>query len=175
MDGRRRLPSIMNLSTDEAEEHNLHEITFALEVMAYGDILRASKCECRVGAFILISCFIDYLAGFRSGKRAIKDDYLGFIEKYFPKEYDPRKIYEDLRCGLVHNYTEGGSYSLTYGHPDLHLKPDGERVYLNLENLIRDTEKAMKQFLAEMNALPSLRKKALQRYSNGGLLRAYSE
>jgi len=55
-----------------------------------------------MGAFILCSCYIDYLAGFRFGKPGGGKDYKKFIEIYLPN-YDPDTIYTDMRCGIVHN------------------------------------------------------------------------
>ena len=35
-----------------------------------------------MGAFILGSCFIEYLAGFRYGKETTHDDYKNFIKEF---------------------------------------------------------------------------------------------
>jgi len=62
-----------------------------------------------MGAFILCSCLIDAIAGFRKGCDTDRYDYKGFIYKNMTS-YDKEKMYSDLRCKLVHSYSEGGSY-----------------------------------------------------------------
>ena len=89
------------------------------------DIEKASAGGSKMGAFILCSCYIDYLAGFRYGKAGTGKEYKKFIEIYL-RDYDPDTIYTDMRCGVVHNYTEGGSYVFVHSLPNFHFyKPGG--------------------------------------------------
>ena len=77
---------------------------------AYRDIERASIYgEAKLGGFILGACFIDAMAGFLDGidKEKAKSRsgvrFKDFVRKYLP-QYDPEKLWTDLRCGLVSTY-----------------------------------------------------------------------
>lgn len=139
--------------------------------MAFLDIKRACDGKSLMGAFILASCFIDYLAGFRYGKRETKrKDYTDFITEYLP-EYNAKNLYSDLRCKLVHNYSEGGSYSLTDSQPALHLKKNTiSKTVLNLQDFINDLEKAYNQYFKELEEKEQLQWLAFKRFKSTGLL-----
>ena len=100
-------------------EEIINHIKTTLEEMAFNGIKQASAGGSKMGAFILGSCFIDCLAGFVYGRQANGHDYKKFVRDYL-KSYDPVKLYKDLRCALVHNYTEGGSYVFVAARPTLH-------------------------------------------------------
>lgn len=138
--------------------HSLHE-------MAFLDIKRASNGKSKMGAFILSSCFIEYLAGFRYGKETSGKDYKNFITNYFNGKYDPEKLYKDLRCRLVHNYSEGGTYTFIDNHPELHKKitQDG-KIVLNLEDFVSDIEAVLKLYFNELKSDNAIFKLALDRY-----------
>jgi hypothetical protein len=146
-------------------------IKHSLKEMAFEDIRRASAGGAKMGAFILASCFIDYLAGFYAGHKANADEYRAFITDFL-SGYDPDKLYRDFRCGVVHNYTEGGSYVFTDGEKaGKHLTPlkDG-RVLLNLEHFVDDIEKAMQKYFNRLDVDTDVVKKALKRLGRGGIL-----
>ncbi len=65
--------------------HSLHD-------MAFMDIQRASDGKSKMGAFILSSCFIDCLAGFRYGKETNSNDYKNFVKTYLNGKYDDEII-----------------------------------------------------------------------------------
>ena len=48
---------------------------------------------------------VDYLAGFYSGKETTQQDFVCYLEKYFPAKYKPfnQSIYKQIRCGILHN------------------------------------------------------------------------
>lgn len=137
----------------------------SLHDMAFLDIQKASNGGSKMGAFILASCFIDYLAGFRYGKKTQREDYMNFVREYFGDKYDPDNLYEDLRCKLVHNYSEGGSYTFTDNHPELHKKKinDG-RILLNLEDFVSDIEIALNTYFDELKQDDTRYTLALTRY-----------
>jgi len=114
----------------------------------FEDVTRAAKGGCKLGAFILASCLMDHLAYFYSpiGSEHEKSGprFRSFVSNYL-KSYDSRKLYKDLRCHLVHNYTEGGSYLFTDGRPEVHLRPDSNsgRLIVNLEDFLADIRGAM--------------------------------
>jgi hypothetical protein len=144
--------------------HSLHD-------MAFLDIKRASEGKSKMGAFILASCIIDYLAGFRYGKHTKGLDYVRFAKYYLNDDYDASKLYQDLRCKLVHNYSEGGSYAFTDNHPELHkVKISDGRIMLNLEDFVSDVENAMNKYFDELRSDDELFKLAQTRYDKLGIL-----
>ena len=123
----------------------------SLHDMAFLDIKRASDGKSKMGAFILASCFIEYLAGFRYGKETTGHDYKNFVRNYMDY-YSPDKLYKDLRCKLVHNYSEGGSYTFVDDRRDLHFKKtQDKKQILNLENFISDIEAALHTYFIEFD------------------------
>ena len=136
----------------------------SLYVMAFLDIKRASKGGSKIGAFILSSCFIEYLAGFRYGKKTGKKDYINFVKSYFNGKYNPEKLYTDLRCKLVHNYSEGGTYAFTDSHPELHNTKQDGRTIVNLENFIADIEEVLNRYFDELRTDDELCKLAKKRF-----------
>jgi hypothetical protein len=147
----------------------ISHIKFVLYDMAFLDIRRASTGDSKIGAFILSSCFIDCMAGFVCGGKSHQKDYESFVRQYLPG-YDPTNLYEDLRCRLVHNYSEGGSYWLTYNHPELHGQTVDKRTFINLENFVDDLEVALDKFVKHIESDLSAEKKATDRYNSIGLL-----
>jgi hypothetical protein len=143
----------------------------SLHDMAFLDIKKASAGNAKMGAFILASCYIDYLAGFRYGKNSKGLDYVRFVKEYFTDKYDASKLYQDLRCKLVHNYSEGGSFAFTDNHPERHnVKiPDG-RIMLNLENFVDDIETVLNKYFQELRTDDEKYKLAQNRYSKLGIL-----
>jgi hypothetical protein len=151
----------------------LNQIKSALHDMAFLDIKRASAGQSKMGAFILASCFIEYLAGFLAGKETDREDYKAFVQDYLPPLYDPERLYKDLRCKLVHNYSEGGSYIFTDAQPSVHGQNDKGKMVINLENFIDDLEAALHKLLTEL-AFDSIKaKKAEERLDRIGLLGVY--
>ena len=138
--------------------------------MAFLDIKKASAGGSKMGAFILASCFIDCMAGFVCGGETGGRDYKNFVGNYLPSIYDPSKLYKDLRCKLVHNYSEGGSYWFTDNKPHLHGQTENGRTIINLENFINDLENALHKLLEEIQSDSSMQKKAIDRYNSIGLL-----
>ena len=83
-----------------------------------------------LAAFILISCAIDFLAGFYCGiesfqPRNSSQNYKDFVTRYLP-QYDPTDVYNHIRCRLAHNYSLGGDVALTHQNPERH-DPNGTR------------------------------------------------
>jgi hypothetical protein len=59
-----------------------------------------------IAEFILCSCLIDQLSGFRYNNGVVSKRYKQFVKEYLTK-YNPNKLYYDLRNKLVHNYSVG--------------------------------------------------------------------
>ena len=129
-----------------------------------------------LAAFILLSCAIDFIAGFYSGlsnfdSRNSGEIYKKFIRKYMTK-YDPADIYVGIRCRLAHNYTLGEDIALTHQQPKLH-KPKvkaGEKKVINFENIYSDFKNAVEQYFQELEkseANMDVQKKFIKRYKLG--------
>jgi hypothetical protein len=149
-------------------------IKCGLDNMALQDIRRASDGKAKMGAFILGSCFIEYLAGFRYGKKTTRTDYKNFVEQYLGSFYDAEKLCNDLRCKLVHNYSEGGSYIFVDAKPELHGKKYKNKMLINLENFIDDLEKTMRKLFSEIDSDPTIQALAKKRYAKLGILSVFS-
>ena len=88
--------------------------------------------------------------------------------------YDSETIYHDLRCGIVHNYSEGGSYIFMDSLPDLHFyKSIGGigKICLNLENFISDIETATEKYFSELVESDDLLALAQKRMTETSILR----
>jgi hypothetical protein len=147
----------------------IDHIKYALYDMAFLEIKKASSCDLTMGAFILASCFIDYMAGFVYGRETTGKDYKYFVRDYL-QMYDPSKLYKDLRCRLVHNYSVGSSYWFRKNQPALHKQTEQGRLIINLENFIDDLENALNKLLQEIQSDPLKRQKAIDRYNSIGIL-----
>jgi hypothetical protein len=144
----------------------------SLHDMAFKDIERAAAGGSKMGAFILSACYIDYLAGFRYGKPTRGKDYIKFTKKYLPSKYIAPKLYTDLRCKLVHNYSEGGTYLFTDGgkHPHMSRSTNDSRIFINLEDFIVDINSALERYFKEILANDKLLKLAIKRYQELGII-----
>ncbi len=149
----------------------LNKIKQALYDMAFLDIKRASGGGSKMGAFILASCFIEYMAGFVVGRATRREDYIDFVKNNLPS-YNATKLYEDLRCKLVHNYSEGGSFLFVDGKPDLHLKKEQTtgKTFINLENFIDDLELALNKLLQDIENNQNSAATAQNRLNSIGIL-----
>jgi hypothetical protein len=126
-------------------------------------------------SFILMTCAIDWLAGFWYGEPTqghTRDAYIGFIERYFPSgKYDAVGLYDSLRNGLVHMFTiKGRVYSLTHNQSFRHLKPIGDQINLNSEDLFADWLLAENKYFAEIETDDELLAKFVERYERDEFL-----
>lgn len=143
----------------------------------YKDIEKASIFgEAKVAGFILGTCFIDAMAGFFAGTTKEKfsgssDRFKGFVKEYLPA-YDAEKIWEDLRCGLVHSYAEGGTYAFTNANEEgFHFNSTQRgKIILNLEDFLSDLRKAYKNFRNDILIDNDVFLKAKTRYESMGLM-----
>jgi hypothetical protein len=110
-----------------------------------------------LAAFILVSCAIDFLAGFMCGITSFKPkggesskNYKSFVTKYLP-QYDPEDIYINIRCRLAHNYTIGGNVRLTHRNPGLHNPGGnkGQRI-INFDDFFADFQKAADMYFDDL-------------------------
>jgi hypothetical protein len=153
------------------DDSKLKLIIKSLREYALGDINRASFGGSKMGAFILCSCLIEAIAGFIKGADTNRDNYKAFVRDYL-QNYDPEALYTDLRCKLVHSYSEGGSYLFVDAKPHLHLKQNSGRTIINLEDLISDIEKALNKIEGKLLDVrqTQLRKNAIGRFDKNGVI-----
>jgi len=155
----------------EDKNEVIKKMKHSLLDMAFNDILRASGGGSKMGAFILASCFIDYLTGFYCGEKANGKHYKSFVRDFLPK-YDPDKLYHDLRCGLVHNYSVGQSYVFTDANKGgTHFETTMKGlVILNLEDFLNDLERAVHDYFKLLENDPKIFDKAYRRLKKFGIL-----
>lgn len=131
----------------------------------------------KLAGFILGACFIDAMASFyagvdrKSSKSGSRVRFTDFVRKYLT-EYDPDKLWIDLRCGLVHSYAEGGTYVFTDDNKaGFHLSnsPHG-KIILNLEDFCADLRKAYSTFRNDLLTNRELFIKARNRFTSMGLM-----
>lgn len=143
------------------------------EEWIFGPIDRLVCSKDALIGFIFMSCSIDYLAGFWRGRETHRTDYIDFIKTYFPNgKYDERRLYESLRCGLVHMFTiKDRKYALTHNNPTNHLKStDDGHIVLNAGNFRDDLFSAAQKYFNDVQADPLLLQKLIDRYNNYGFL-----
>ena len=152
------------------DDEKIEAIIYSLTTHALGDIRRASEGKSKMGAFILCSCLIDALSGFEKGSDTQGADYISFVGKRLAS-YNGSDLYKDLRCKLVHSYSEGGSYSFVDAEPQLHGATHGGRIVINLENFIAEVQGALEAFATDIRGADvTLRGKALARLNSNGVI-----
>jgi hypothetical protein len=159
------------------DDDKIKAITDSLRDNALGDIKRASSGGAKMGAFILSSCLIDTIAGFMKGGDTTNADYKCFICKYM-SAYNKDDIYTDLRCKLVHSYSEGGSYWFTDNKRSLHLTKhtDGKTI-VNLENFVEEIEAALTAYSTDLQntSNTALRANAVKRFDGNGVIQGVQQ
>jgi hypothetical protein len=124
-----------------------------------------------MGAFILASCYIDYLSCYYFNCESTKEHYIDFVNEFL-EGYNGKDLYEALRCKLVHNYTEGGRYGFIHDKPDLHLKKRGNKTIINLNNFISDIERAKDKYFKLIDRKEKYRSRLISRYKKVGILQS---
>lgn len=159
------------------DDDKIQLILASLQDSALGDIKRASDGGAKMGAFILSSCLIDAIAGFMKGSDTNHADYKCFVCKYM-SAYNKDDIYADLRCKLVHSYSEGGAYWFTDNKRSLHLSKhtDGKTI-VNLDNFIEEIESALKAYATDLQnkANQAVWASAIKRYDGNGIIQVVSQ
>ena len=124
-----------------------------------------------IGAFIFCSCLIGYLSFYYSNKDLDSQRYKDFV-KTFLSNYDEEALYTDLRCKLVHNYSEGGSYIFISKTSNYHLMIDGKtgKTYINLQNFIIDIMYASKLLFSHLRNNSKLNHLIIERHNYAPLL-----
>ena len=151
---------IIDQITKSFSEYNLRDIKE----------INKSVLEFTIAEFILCSCFIDQISGFRYNIDKVGKRYKQFVQDYLPS-YDPKELYQDLRNKLVHNYSIGKHYSLVREAPGWHLQNIEGMTYLNLENFIDDLQTALNKFIFELKNDVQIRRNALDWFSTHRIIK----
>lgn len=152
-----------NLQSDDLK---IEEIIDSFHDFAIRDI--RVNIENPIAAFILCSCLIDQLAAFRYNHPHNKNGeyYRKFIDEYLPR-YNSLKLYENLRCGLVHNYSISEYLAITSDHPLEDLNSTNVNVNLvTVKRLLKDLETAFEKLRIEFKSETTARKNAIERFKD---------
>ena len=148
----------------------IEEFEAYFNAQVVGEIQKAMEHELGAAAYILLSCAIDLLASLWQGRDTSAKIYKKFINKFFGN-YDGASLYEDLRCGLVHNYTLGEKLIMCWGESDIHMTqtPEGQTV-INLEQFFEDFQQAKNRYIAELRQDQQLQDNLSTRVLKVGML-----
>lgn len=148
------------------DDEIIEQIIFSFTTFNLRDIEEINKHELDfiIAEFILCSCFIDQISGFRYNTDKVGKRYKQFVKDYLTK-YNPDELYDDLRNKLVHNYSVGSHYALTRNAKHLHLKRENGILHLNLEDFIFDLKCALEKYIYELRNDTDIRRKALCWYT----------
>jgi hypothetical protein len=152
------------------ESEIIEKVKTTFREWVLGDIEKASKVGTKMGAFILASCFIDYIASYYVNDESGDERYKKFV-KDFLKSYDADDLYYSLRNKLVHNYSEGGKYLFTDGKKaGEHLFMVRNKQIINLEDFIIEIKHAMEIYFSELDKNKKLQYNCVKRYNKNPLL-----
>ena len=149
----------------QPDDIKIQEIIDSFEQFAIEDIKH--NLEKPIAAFILCSCLIDQIAAFayNHGSNENKKYYKKFIKEYLPT-YNPLRLYNDLRCLLVHNYSISEYLAISTEHPL--IDGDTQSISINhvtVKSLLNDLEIAFKSFSMQLCTDTQTRINALKRYA----------
>jgi len=153
------------------DEQKLQTIIHSLQEFPLRDIKlinQQTNPEFPLATFILCSCFLDQMSGFRYNNNNVGYRYKQFIIDYMP-QYDAEKIYRDIRCRLVHNYSTTKFFSLTR-HDPRHLHWYVTIVILSATHFILDIENAFQQFSNDILKDPKAKRNAIAWYDKYNIL-----
>jgi hypothetical protein len=126
-----------------------------------------------IAAFILISCFIDQMAAYAYNTqiRQAGANYRRFITEYFDA-YDPLKLWENLRCALVHNYTLSPNFALSSEpHPSLPTTTNISANDFTVTEFIKILETALTDLSSHLRDKTSMiRRNALTKYNDSPII-----
>jgi len=126
-----------------------------------------------IGATTLIFCYIDFFGSLVRPKANSRDRFCKFIEEYFSlinKKYDfyKCKLYEDFRCGLVHEaiMKKGTGIFRSTDPADRgykHLETYNNALWIDLIQLEIDFVKTANKLKKDINTNSVFKQKAITR------------
>ncbi len=139
----------------------IDRFAFRFKNYTYRPIRLCLKENQGLAATILLCCAVDLLAKFNSGDPSHSGNaqkYRSFVRTYFHPLYDPAEFYRFVRCGLVHSYSMENRYTIlnrdeTWARR-IHLceDPDTQRSIINPFQLLADLQKAVRQYVRDVQA-----------------------
>jgi hypothetical protein len=98
-------------------------------------------------------------------------NYKRFITEYF-KNYDPLKLWENLRCALVHNYTISPNFALSSEpHPDLPFTNNISANDFTVTEFIRELETSLADLSVHLRDKSSpIRANALKKFNASSII-----
>jgi hypothetical protein len=143
----------------------LHKIIFP-------DAMKALMSGGELSSLLLGFSIVDYLAGYFAGKSSQAKDFITFLNRYFPKQYEPyaNDIYHHIRSGLVHNLTlqnpwiQSNTPFIIERRSDDHLLSVNSKVVFSIYHFIEDTRRAEIMYLYDLIMKPD---------ENQGLIRNF--
>ena len=137
-------------------EYKVHQINTYILGNIGGEIQNCVSSKSEIACMLLCLASIDYLAGYYFGKETIGNDFVNFMNTYFPDKYQPylKDIYIQLRCGIMHNLSlinpwRDGTRSFRIHlklTPHLIEEPDGDgfnRVNISLPIFWEDIKRSL--------------------------------
>jgi hypothetical protein len=129
----------------------LHEVIFP-------DALKAITNGGELAGLLLSFSIVDYLAGYFAGKQSQSKDFVAFLNRYFPVQYQPylKDIYDHLRSGLVHNLTlqnpwiPSSTSFVIEKKSDLHLQSKDGKIVFSILHFIEDIRRAQVMYLYDL-------------------------
>ena len=154
--------------TTLSDDEILNTIEHSFRSYAFRDIvvLKDNAVPVPVAVFILCTCFIDQLAGFRYNSDRTTSRFQNFVTQYLP-QYDPIQLCDDLRNRLVHNYSVGEAYVVSDSIPSMHNRPftpGSSTKGLDMHKFIEDLEVAFNAYMGELRSNPECRNNAILWY-----------
>jgi hypothetical protein len=126
-------------------------ITRYLAEIIFPDAIKSVVNGGELAGLLLTFSIVDYLAGYYVGKRSQARDFIAFMKRYFPEQYKPylEDIYQQLRCGLVHNLTllnpwiPSSNNFIIEPRSDMHLQYKDGKIIFSIYHFIEDVRRAM--------------------------------
>ena len=148
---------IINQIIKSFSEYNLRDIK------EIGRLADNEQMDFVIAEFTLCSCLIDQISGFRYNTDKVGLRYKQFVRDYLPN-YDPQKLYSDIRNRLVHNYSIGEFYQIARRSDSSQPPADSRTTRIFLTNFIGDLEDALNKFIFQLKHDVGIRCNAVKWY-----------
>jgi len=154
------------------DDEIIDQIIFSFTRYNLRDIqeINNNELEFTIAEFILCSCFIDQISGFRYNTDKVGKRYQQFVKDYLPR-YNADELYDDLRNKLVHNYSIGSHYRLMRRNMHRHLQEESGNIFLNLEDFIADMRDATDKYFFELRNDMNIRRNTIYWFQQHKIIR----
>jgi hypothetical protein len=138
----------------------LERIREALLVEAFEGVERTADVYA-FGAFQLLGALLDTASCLASRRGSRADRFVRFVRTYLPEGYHhgglPKRLYDDLRCGPLHNYSTIGLLLMDRQDETLHLTQQRGRTIIHLQTLLADVKCALADWWRDVETSPEKR------------------